>query len=168
MLMSGCYSIQVASSQDFSNCRLAAEEDRIPAGHMLVQNEGWFLFDKLPIVCGNANTESWFPWTFFSDEVSMDYVQKAIVRRAKVRGERIVQMNAINHNQTLITLPGTQGFSVPYIICHHKTQISVVFLKAAEPAELPVIVDEVADVEDVAEMDEIADMEEVTYMEVAE
>lgn len=132
VLLSGCYSIQVARSPAFSRCRIAAEEDCVPTAHMLVQNDGWFLFDRLPIVCGNANTESWFPWTFFKDEVSMEYVQKAIVRRAKMRGERIVQMNAINHNATLMSLPSTQGLSVPYLICHHATQISVVFEKTID------------------------------------
>ena len=131
VLLSGCCSIHIASSPDFSNCRLAAEGERIPTAHMLVQNDGWFLFDRLPLVCGNVDTESWFPWTFFKDEVSMECVQRSIVRRAKIRGERIVQMNAINHNVTLMTFPGTQGLSVPYILCHRETQISAVFVKEA-------------------------------------
>ena len=139
-LLSGCYSIHVASSQDFSNCRLAAEENRVPTSHMLVQNDGWFLFDKLPLICGNANTESWFPWTLFKDEVGIDYVQKAIVRRAKMRGERIVQMNVINQNATLMSFPGTQGLAVPYLICHHETQISVVFVKEPDPEPTPLAI----------------------------
>lgn len=139
-LLSGCYSIHVASSQEFSNCRIAAEENRVPTAHMLVQNDGWFLFDRLPLVCGNTDTESWFPWTLFKDEVSMDYVQKAIVRRAKMRGERIVQMNAVNHNATLMSLPGTQGLAIPYLICHHNTQISVLFVKETDPEPTPLSV----------------------------
>ena len=132
MLLSGCYSVHVAKSPEFSKCRLAAEESRVPTGHMLVKNGGWFLFDKLPIVCGNGDAESWFPWTFFKDEVSMEYVQRSIVRRAKMRGERIVQMNAINNNVTLLSIPGTEGLQLPYIFCHHETQISVVFVKDEE------------------------------------
>ena len=108
-----------------------------PTSHMLVQNDGWFLFDKIPIICGNADTESFFPWALFSDEVCMEYVQKAIVRRAEARGERVIQMNAINHNATLMSLPSTQGLSVPYLICHHETQISVVFVKEREPEPIP-------------------------------
>lgn len=126
---SGCYSIHVATSPDFSNCRIAAEDGRIPTAHMLVQNDGWFLFDRIPIICGNSDVESWCPWTLFKDEVSMEYVQKVIVNRAKERGERILQMNAINNNATLMAIPGTEGLSVPYIICHHGTQLSVVFAK---------------------------------------
>ena len=133
--LSGCYSIEVASSPDFSNCTLASEKGLKPTSHMLVVNDGWFLFDRIPIVCGNANIESIFPWTFFKDEVSLEYVQKAIVMRAEARGERIVQMNAINHNATLMSLPSTQGLSVPYLICYHETQISVLFVKAEEPVE---------------------------------
>lgn len=132
--LSGCYTIGVASSPDFSNCTLAAEKGKTPTSHMLVKNEGWFLFDRIPIVCGNTDTESIFPWTFFNDEVSMAYVQKAIVRRAEIRGERIVQMNVINHDATLMSLPSTQGLSVPYLICHHETQISAVYVKDAPPA----------------------------------
>lgn len=133
-MLSGCYSIQTASSSDLSNCRLAAE-DGVPVAHMFVQNKGWFLFDRIPLVCGNANTDSWFPWTFFKDEVCMEYVQKSIVRRAEARGERIIQMNAINNNVTLMQLPGTQGLSVPYIICHHETQISALFVKDKDKVE---------------------------------
>lgn len=134
-LFAGCYSVHVASSPDFSQCRLAAEKDKTLVGHILVKNEGLFLFDKIPLICGNANTASWFPWTFFSDEVSMEYVQKAIVRRAEQRGERIVQMNAINNNVTLMQFPGTQGASIPYIICHHETQISALYVKDEEEPE---------------------------------
>ena len=134
-LFTGCYSVHVASSPDFSNCRIASEKDKIPTAHILVENDGWFLFDKIPLICGNANTASWFPWTFFKDEVSMEYVQKVIKRRAEQRGERIIQMNSINNNITLMQFPGTQGASIPYIICHHETQISAVYVKDPEKPE---------------------------------
>jgi len=134
IVLSGCYSIEVASSTDFSNCQFASETGRIPTAHMLVRNDGWFLFNRIPIVCGNADIGSWLPWTFFNDEVSMDFVQRAIVRRAKDRGERIIQMNAINNSVTLMQLPSTQGLSIPYILCHHRTQMSVVFVRDPEEA----------------------------------
>lgn len=132
LALSGCYSMRTASSPDFSNCRLSAEDGLEPTAHVFVKNDGWFLFDKFPLVCGNANTESWFPWTFFKDEVCTERVQEALVHRAEVRGERIVQMNIINNDATLLQLPGTQGLSVPYLICHHATQISALFAKDIE------------------------------------
>lgn len=126
--LSGCYSFHVASSQSFSRCALATEGGCVPVELVLAQNDGWFLFDRIPVVCGNPDVDSWFPWRFFSDETDMARVQDPIVARARARGARIVQMAAVNDNATLMPVPGVEGLSIPYILCHHETQISALLV----------------------------------------
>lgn len=134
--LAGCYSMNVASSPTIAQCRLASESGAI-AEHVLLKNDGWFLFGCVPIVCGNPDPAGWLPWAFFSNRTDMDHVQRPLMGRAKATGTRIVQMSAVNADSTLLSIYGLQGISlpVPYLICHRETQISALLVR--ERKEVP-------------------------------
>ena len=128
LALSGCYSFHVARSPAFSRCALAAD-DGVPMELILAQNDGWFLLDRFPVVCGNPDRDSWMPWRFFSDETDIRRVQEPVLARARAKGARVVQMTAINDNATLMPVPGVEGLSIPYVLCHRETQISAMLVK---------------------------------------
>ena len=128
LALSGCYSFHIARSPAFSRCSLAAD-DGVPMELILAQNDGWFLLDRFPLVCGNSDRDSWMPWRFFSDDTDIKRVQEPILARARAKNARIVQMTAINDNATLMPVPGVEGLSIPYVLCHRETQISAILVK---------------------------------------
>ena len=73
-LLTGCFSVDVAESP------VLGERS---AGHVYVSNWGWTLFGCVPLVCGNANFDSWCPVTFFKDEIRPDIAYDKLVSLAE-------------------------------------------------------------------------------------
>lgn len=119
--------MHTASSPVLSKCTLAADQGEI-LEHVFIQNSGWFLFERIPLVCGNINTESWSPWTFFSNETDLEAVEQKLAARARILDARVVQEDVINNGSTLMSVP-TVDIALPYLLCRRETQISALLLK---------------------------------------
>lgn len=125
----GCYSMHTASSPTLSGCALASE-DGVIVEHVFVENSGWFLFERFPLVCGNVDADAWLPWSFFRNETDLTRIEARLLQRARQQGAAVVQENVINSGRTLMSIPGTNiALSVPYLICRRETQISALLVK---------------------------------------
>lgn len=122
----GCYSMDTAASPTLSACTLAADDGEI-VEHVLLRNSGWFLFERIPLVCGNTD-DSWFPWTFFKNETDLAFVEQKLAARARNLDARVVQENVINNGSTLMSIP-TVDIALPYLLCRRETQISALLVK---------------------------------------
>lgn len=128
----GCYSLHTASTPELAACSLAGEEGEI-LEHVFIQNSGWFLFERLPLICGNVDETSLWPWTFFANETDLAAVEGQLAKRVRKLNARVVQENVINAATTLMSIPGSNiAFSVPYLICRRETQISAILMRRDE------------------------------------
>ncbi len=72
--LAGCFQLQSAKAP-----AIMGEE---AVEHVIVSNYGWQLFGCLPIVCGNADLDSWCPVVFFRDEVRHELMVDRLVAHA--------------------------------------------------------------------------------------
>lgn len=64
LCLTGCFSI------DSADVPQTGEE------HVHVANYGWYLFNIVPLACGNAAEDPNLPSIFFRNDVTMDKVQQ--------------------------------------------------------------------------------------------
>ena len=76
-LCAGCYSVEVTESPVLGPSS---------AGHVTVSNYGWTLFGCVPLVCGNANSESWCPFAVFWNDLKPEQAKARLDAVAAERG----------------------------------------------------------------------------------
>jgi hypothetical protein len=112
---SGCFSIDAVHS-DLHN------EKR---EHVVVRNYGWILFNCIPLVCGNATENSFMPWAFFRNDITMDKVQGRFANYASRRGKKAYDLKYTDYDTVLFNLPMLQyPLPIPYLICYRELQLS--------------------------------------------
>ncbi len=112
-LSAGCFSIDVAANRH--------TRER----HVLVTNYGWYLFGKIPLVCGNVSPRRFTPFAFFRDDVTMDKIQSRFIDFARKEGCEARDMMYHMSDQVLFTLPGSSiSFPLPYFITYREIQLS--------------------------------------------
>ena len=131
-LTAGCFSMESAPIQAGSvgalRIRAAGGE---PAEHLVVANNGWYLFNAWPLACGNAHENSKFIWRFFSNDVNADILQSRLTHYAARKGCDVEELNVFNDEQVLLSIPGTSlPIPLPYIITFREMQISCVLVKS--------------------------------------
>lgn len=123
----GCFSFETASTG--SRRILDADGDQ-PIEHVVVANNGWYLFNAWPLACGNARRENGFCWTFFRNDVDMDLLHGRLTRHAKARGCDVKEINIFNDEEVFLSIPGLNlPLPLPYIITFREQQISGVLVK---------------------------------------
>lgn len=131
LLFAGCYSFETApiGGDRAPNIALHAAAGKA-AEHVVVSNNGWFLFNLWPVACGNVNPNSWLPWRFFRNEVDAELLQNRLTRYAAERGCDIEEMNLFHDEQVLLSIPGASiPVPIPYVATYRKMQISAVLVK---------------------------------------
>lgn len=127
----GCYSFHGASSPALSQCR-AAGDGRAVVEHVLVQNSGWFLFHRLPIVVGNVEDRWYLPWTFFRNDVSLSVVEGVLASYARSKGLDVVHEQVIDDDCTVFEVPFVNfPVALPWILTYRETEVSAVLVEAA-------------------------------------
>ncbi len=129
VLVAGCFSMESASMRlDANGKRIHVRASGgIPSQHVVISNSGWYLFNALPVVCGNAHEDAWFEWRFFSDEVDLDLLHNRLTRHAARAGCLVEGLNVFNSELVLLEIPGTEfPLPLPYIITYREMQISCV------------------------------------------
>ena len=128
-LAGGCCSVQTASSPLLSKCTLSGDRGEI-VEHVFAENEGWFLFYHLPIICGDTDENATLPVRFFHDEVTNDCLWKRLGEYAKGKGLRVVRP-ADGSLEAVTT--DVSGFSVPivlpFILCYRQAQVSALLVR---------------------------------------
>ena len=134
LVLAGCFSIDRGTSAAFRNSRLNITDGE-PMEHVLVANYGWYLFDCIPIVCGNAKPGASFPFRVFSDNVKADIMQDRLMNYAAMKNADLVDLHYFHNSNVLFTIPGLSvPVPIPYVLCYREIQFSGVLVK---PPVLP-------------------------------
>ena len=111
--LTGCFTLESAS------IRATGEE------HIHVANEGWYLFHKYPLVCGNADKNGFLPFVFFRNDVKMDKLQERFFDYANEHGKKNKDMNYLTSESVLFEIPGLSfPLPIPYLLTQRTIQLS--------------------------------------------
>lgn len=116
-LCAGCYSVNVAESPVLG---------RSSAGHVTVSNYGWTLFGCVPVVCGNANAESWCPFAFFCNDLKPELAK---ARLDAIAAERDAVATDVWYFGTNDVLFDFYYAPLPWIIVYKEVNLSANLVK---------------------------------------
>ena len=109
----GCFTVDSGTS-----ALLAPDADE----HVIVRNYGWNLFGCVPLVCGNADVESVWGATFFSDEVTLEVASAALARHAAAGGREIRDVVALDDRKAFIA--SFSHIPIPWIVQYKEVNVS--------------------------------------------
>ena len=113
ILLAGCFTL------DSADLRSTGEE------HVCVGNRGWYLFNIIPLACGNASEDPFMPWVFFRNDVTMDKIQRRFMDYAHFYGKQTGDMSYYTQESVLFEIPGTDfPVPVPYLLTYKEIQLS--------------------------------------------
>jgi len=110
--LSGCFSL---------------ETGKLPSGgeQIVAKNYGWYLFDIVPIFCGNTAEDASCGTVFFRNDVLMDKLQTRVLQAAAKRGKSVDELAWTTYDTVMFTVPIFYiSFPVPYVITFHEKQLS--------------------------------------------
>ena len=111
--LAGCFTL------DSADVHSTGEE------HVCVGNRGWYLFNMVPLACGNAAEEPFMPWIFFRNDVTMDKIQKRFMDYANFYGKKPKDLTYHTEESVLFEIPGTDfPVPVPYLLTYKEIQLS--------------------------------------------
>lgn len=112
---SGCFTLDSSTS-----ALLAPDADE----HVIVRNYGWNLFGCVPLVCGNADVESVWGATFFSDEVTLEVAHEVLSRHAAASGREIRNVVMLDDRQALFVPFSISYIPIPWIVQYKEVNVS--------------------------------------------
>lgn len=125
-LLAGCYSMDIATTESLKGSALTPDEGK-PLEHVVVSNHGWYLFDTIPLVCGNATPGAYFPWKFFSDQVASTLLHDRLMAHAAAIHADAKDLVFFRDERVLFNIPGLSiPIPIPYLITYHEIQFSAV------------------------------------------
>jgi hypothetical protein len=151
--LAGCFSMDVATTSSLKKSALSPEDGR-PMEHIVVANYGWFLFNWIPIACGNARPGASFPWRFFSNHVDSALLHDRMMSHAAAKNADVRDLVFTRDEKVIFDLPSTDiPLPIPYILCFREIQFSGVLTQRATPVPS----DEVKKKKAVEEMNQLLD-----------
>lgn len=115
--LTGCFSVDRVQSP------LLGERS---AGHVVVCNYGWTLFGCVPLICGNANEDSWCPVTFFKNEIKPELAHAKLIDLAEREKCDIEDLHLMGDNYVLFD---AWYAPVPWVLVYKETNISANLIK---------------------------------------
>ena len=136
-LLAGCYSMDIASTSSLKKSALSPEDEK-PMEHVVVSNYGWYLFNWIPLACGNATPDATFPWKFFSHQVSSTLLHDRMMAHAAALNADVKDLTFFRDEKVIFDLPGLDfPLPIPYVLCYREIQFSGTLTQrnAAEPTD---------------------------------
>ena len=137
VLLAGCYSMDVATTRSLTESALSSV-DSSPMEHAVVSNYGWYLFNCIPLACGNATPGAIFPWKFFSNQVTSELLHDRLMAHAASKDADVRDLTFFRDEKVIFDLPGTDlPLPIPYVLCFREIQFSGVLMhrKTSEPTD---------------------------------
>lgn len=130
-LASGCFSLETAPLPSGANSGMRLHSAAgVPREHVVVANDGWYLFNAWPLATGNPDQGAWMPFRLFRDCVHEDILQDCLTRYASERGYDVSDMILLSDEQVLLSIPGSSlPIPIPYILTYRRKQFSAVMVK---------------------------------------
>lgn len=113
--MGGCYSFETSTS------KVTGER------HAIVMNYGWHLFNRIPLVCGNATPEPdrCGPWAWFRDDVTFENTQKRFMEEIGTMNGEVTDLSYWVRENFLYEIPFLQiPLPIPYLLTYREIQLS--------------------------------------------
>ena len=136
-LLAGCYSMDIATTDALQNSALSSRDGKV-LEHVVVSNYGWYLFNWIPLACGNATPGAFFPWKFFSGQVKSDLLHDRLMAHAAAQNADVKDLAFFRNEKVCFDLPGTNfPVPIPYILCYREIQFSGVLMQHKDPEPSP-------------------------------
>lgn len=125
--------MDVATTRSLKESALSFADGR-PMEHAVVSNYGWYLFNRIPLACGNATPGAFFPWKFFSNQVSSDLLHDRLMAHAASKNADVRDLTFFRDEKVIFDLPGTNiPIPIPYVLCFREIQFSGVLMHRKTP-----------------------------------
>ena len=132
-LLAGCYSMDIATTGSLKKSALSPEDGK-PMEHVVVSNYGWFLFNWIPLACGNATPGASFPWKFFSNQVTSTLLHDRMMAHAAALNADVKDLTFIRDEKVIFDIPGTDfPIPIPYVLCYREIQFSGTLTQRKQP-----------------------------------
>lgn len=103
-LLAGCFNFEIAKSPDFCRTQLLGN-DGMPIAHVITSNYGWYLFNCIPIITGNAREGASSPWVMFRDDVTLDILQNRLVTISEKMQADLVDVHTSYIDTCMLPIP---------------------------------------------------------------
>jgi len=131
-LLTGCVSVQRSERVTPAGVGILGTQGT-PVEHVHVSNFGYYLFNCIPIFCGNTASDRLGNTIWFSDEVTLEKTQAIMVDEARSRNSSLVELQP--------NVKSTCFFgSIPYvgttfgILWYKEVQMSAVLVRPGTTA----------------------------------
>lgn len=123
-LLCGCYSMETASNETLRNSN-APNDVSTPVEHVMVSNYGWYLFNCIPLACGNASPDASFPWRFFSNQVTTEILHDRLMSYASSKKANVNNLITSHNEKVFLEIPGSDiPVPIPFLLCYQEIQLS--------------------------------------------
>ena len=134
-LLCGCYSMDVATNPTLRNSKMRKDSNS-PVEHVLISNYGWYLFNCIPLVCGNASPDASFPWKFFTKQVSPAVLHDRMMSYANSKKANVRNLIATHNENVFFDIPGSDiPVPIPFLLCYQEIQLSAVLTYPPEQTD---------------------------------
>lgn len=123
-LLTGCFSMDIAQTDSLKESALSLNDGK-PMEHVVVSNYGWYLFNCIPLACGNASPDAFFPWRLFSNHVTSNILHDRMLTYAASINADVKDLAFFRDERVIFDLPGTNfPIPIPYVLCFREIQFS--------------------------------------------
>ena len=136
LLLAGCFSMDIATTKSLEESAVSLEHGQ-PIEHVVVSNYGWYLFNWIPLVCGNAKPDAVFPWRFFSNHVTPKMLHDRLMSHAAAKDANVGELVFLRDERVIFDLPGTDvPIPIPYVLTYREIQFSGVLTQKSPPVQV--------------------------------
>lgn len=116
-LATGCYTVELTKSPV-----LGPDAE----GHVYIRNSGWNILGCIPLVCGNANTDSWCGVAFFCDDTTLEIAKDKLVKLATEKNCDIKDVTYLDDRAVIQTFG---SIPIPWLVQSKLVEISATLVK---------------------------------------
>lgn len=123
----GCVTIDESHPGTLDKFAIASTKGG-PEEHIVVSNYGYYLFNCIPIFCGNVNPDSSSAISMFSDDVTLEATQKVLIDTVKARKCRVVSLQPYAKSTCFFSMIPYLGNTLG-LVWYKEVQMSAVLVK---------------------------------------
>ena len=116
-LATGCYTVETVKSPV-----LGPDVE----GHVYIRNSGWNILGCIPIVCGNANMDSWCRVAFFRDDTKLEIAKDKLVKLAEEKNCDIRDVTYLDDRAVIQTFGNVP---IPWLVQSKLVEVSATLVK---------------------------------------
>lgn len=123
----GCVVIDESDRHTLDKFRISGGEGNVEE-QLVVSNYGYYLFNCIPIFCGNARSDSTVAFSMFRDDVTLNATQKLLIDTVKPTKCNIVSMQPYAKSTCFFSMIPYLGNTLG-LVWYKEVQISAVLIR---------------------------------------